>query len=178
MLTVLFSLITSLLGFVFPLQQLSPVDNESQVKFVIKNFGLTVNGSFRGLEGVVIFDPADLRHSNFAVSIKASTINTGNVSRDNHLKKADYFDVIHFPTISFKSISVTTGEQRGTFLVTGILQIKDSKKELRIPFTAKKLENGYAFSVLFSINRSDFGVGGSSISLSDNLTVSLAIITK
>jgi polyisoprenoid-binding protein YceI len=178
MLKIVFLAISTMLVFVFPQKTMSPVDNESQVKFDIKNFGLTVNGSFKGLEGSVLFDPQDLLKSQMNISIQASTINTGINSRDNHLKKKDYFDVLNYPKITIISRSITVRPGKDSYLLSGTLFIKSIKKDIKIPFSAKQLEPGYQFTGSFQINRRDFGIGGSSISLSDNLTVSLSIITK
>ena len=40
-------------------QNYTPIDNESAIKFSIKNFGLTVNGSFKGLKGKISYDPTN-----------------------------------------------------------------------------------------------------------------------
>src|SRR4051812_31567402 len=84
-------------------QSYSPVDDGSEVKFSIKNFGLSVNGNFTGLKGKISFYPADLSASSISASVNASTINTGNESRDRHLKKEEYFDTAKYPLISFVS---------------------------------------------------------------------------
>ena len=73
-------------------QVYAPSDKGSSVKFVIRNFGLNVEGSFTNLKGTIIFDPANLPASSFNVSVAAATVNTGNNTRDSHLKKAEYFD--------------------------------------------------------------------------------------
>lgn len=159
-------------------QPMKPQDSESLVKFSIKNFGLTVNGTFKGLDGSVLFNPDDLPGSSIEASIDAGTINTGISSRDNHLKKKDYFDVVNYPRISFKSGNITAGTITGTYLVKGMLVMKATRKDIIIPFTADKLSGGFRFTGTFPLNRRDFGIGGSSISLSDNLTVSLTIVTK
>jgi polyisoprenoid-binding protein YceI len=157
---------------------MSPVDGESQVKFAIKNFGMTVNGSFNGLEGSVIFDPTDLAKSKINVSVLASTLNTGINARDNHLKKKDYFDISYYSKITIISKSITVGPSQGTYILLGTLYLKGTKKDISIPFTATDINSGYKFIGSFQINRRDFGIGGSSISLSDNLTLYLTIITK
>ena len=163
---------------VFFQKKMTPVEAESEVKFTIKNFGLNVNGSFNGLEGTVVFDPSNLSLSQMEVSIKSSTINTGINSRDNHLKKKDYFDVAKYPGIRIKSKAITAGPTSGTYILTGTLFIKSVSKDISFPFTATDLTPGYQFNGTFPLNRRDFGIGGSSISLSDNLTVSLLIVTK
>ena len=48
-------------------QQYLPVDTKSSVKFEIKNFGLNVNGSFKGLQGKIFFNPGNLPSSEFNV---------------------------------------------------------------------------------------------------------------
>lgn len=156
-----------------------PNDAASTVKFVIKNFGLSVNGRISGLEGKIHFNPVDLRNSSFDVSVNASTINTGMSSRDNHLKKKDYLDVESYPKIRFISNDILPGSKSGTYIARGKLTLKKTTREIEIPFNVQTLTvGGYRFIGSFSINRRDFNVGSSSISLSDNLTVSLAISTN
>jgi polyisoprenoid-binding protein YceI len=178
MLKSLFLAISVILVIAFPQKSMTPADSESKVKFAIKNFGVTVNGSFKGLDGTVIFDPTDLPKSKMNVSLLASTLNTGINARDNHLKKKDYFDISNYPRISVISRSITVGSNQGTYILSGTLCLKGIKKDVIIPFTAIPINNGYKFIGSFQINRRDFGIGGSSISLSDNLTLYLAIIAK
>jgi polyisoprenoid-binding protein YceI len=35
-------------------QQYQPVDEKSEVKFVIKNFGINTGGGFKGLQGTIV----------------------------------------------------------------------------------------------------------------------------
>jgi polyisoprenoid-binding protein YceI len=156
-----------------------PNDSASSVKFVIKNFGLTVNGRLSGLEGKINFDPADLKKSLFDVTVEASTINTGMNARDNHLKKKEYLDVEVYPKIHIISTDILPGSKPGTYIARGKLTLKKTTKDIDIPFKVETLTSGgYKFIGGFTINRREFNVGSSSISLSDFLTVSLAIITK
>lgn len=62
-------------------QSYQPADNGSAVKFSIKNFGVNVNGNFKGLQGNIRFNPEDLGSSVFSVAVEANTINTGISSR-------------------------------------------------------------------------------------------------
>ena len=155
-----------------------PVDYGSKVNFSIKNFGISVVGSFKGLEGNIIFDQNNLERSQIEASVDASTVNTGLDVRDKHLRGNDYFNVRDYQRIKFSSMSIERGAQRGNYLVKGILTIKSVSREIIIPFSVTSQEGGYLFSSSFSLNRRDYGIGGSSISLSDNLTVSLQILTK
>jgi polyisoprenoid-binding protein YceI len=148
-------------------------DAGSEAMFSIKNFGLTVTGSFKGLQGKIIFDPANLPAASFNVSVDAGTVNTGNSSRDKHLKKDDYFDITNYPKLHFNSAKIT--QNAGAYIITGQLTIKGVTKQISFPFTAKQEGSGYRFAGQFSISRRNFTVGGSSWVLSDNLTVSLNV---
>ncbi|HEX2683610.1 MAG TPA: YceI family protein [Ferruginibacter sp.] len=157
---------------------MSPIDANSKVHFVIKNFGIRIGGDFSGLKGTIAFDPEKLGTSLFDVTVDASTVDTDNSSRDGHLKKAEYFDVATYKTIHFKSTKVTRSSVAGRFYVFGNLTIKGVTKPVEFGFSATAKNGGYLFDGDFDINRRDFGVGGSSVSMSDNLTVSLSVFAK
>lgn len=159
-------------------QVLKPVDEQSSVKFKIKNFGFnTVTGSFKGLQGTIKFTPENLPASSLDVTINAKSVNTGINMRDNHLRKEEYFDVNKYPVIHFVSSRITTSSKSGTFFIYGKLTIKNVTREISFPFTAIPQEGGYLFNGEFKINRIDFRVGESS-SVSDNLTVILNVFAK
>jgi polyisoprenoid-binding protein YceI len=147
----------------------------SSIEFKIKNFGITVNGSFRGLKGNITFDTQNTATAIFNLSVNANTVNTGIDSRDNHLRKEDYFNVTKFPVLSFKSIKVTSPGKEGLFNINGSITIKGVTKNISFPFTVTPKQNGYLFTGSFMLNRRDFGVGSSSLILSDNLDVSFSI---
>jgi polyisoprenoid-binding protein YceI len=159
-------------------QQLSPADEGSAIEFSIKNFGFTAKGSFSGLSGKILYAPADPLHASFDVHILAKSINTGNNSRDRHLREDDYFDVEHFPQISIKSESITAAKQNGAYILHGILTIKGTSRKIDLPFTVKPEGSGFIFEGSITINRLDYKVGSSSISLADNATVYLKVFAK
>jgi polyisoprenoid-binding protein YceI len=150
-----------------------PAGASSEVTFTIKNFGLSVNGSFKGLKGTIVFTAANPASVN--VTLDAATVNTGNGSRDRHLKKDDYFDTEKYSTLSFVSTKITSAGKAGAYNMLGNLTIKGTSKAVSFPFTATAITNGYQLQGQFKINRRDFNVGGSSWVLSDDLTVSLNV---
>jgi len=158
-------------------QEYHPTDQGSSVTFKIKNFGFGVDGSFTGLLGKIVFDPKDPGKASLDVSIDAATVNTDNGSRDGHLKKEDYFDVQNHPRIRFVSTSITPSGKNGSYTIAGKLTIKTTTKDISFPFTATPKGDDYLFNGEFTINRRDFGVGGSS-TISNSLTVSLAVLAK
>ncbi len=165
-------------GSLFAQSTLTPVDANSKVHFVIKNFGIKTGGDLKGIKGNIKFYPANPAASAFDVTVDAVTIDTDNESRDNHLRKAEYFDAAAYKTIQFKSTKVVFSKVAGRFYMFGNLTIKGVTKPVEFGFGATPKDGGYVFDGEFKINRRDFGVGGSSVSLSDNLTISLSVYAK
>jgi polyisoprenoid-binding protein YceI len=165
-------------GAITAQSSLTPVDAYSKVNFVIKNFGIKTNGNFKGLKGNIKFYPANPGASMFDVTIDAGTIDTDNDSRDEHLRKEEYFNAATYKTIQFKSTKVVLSKVAGRFYMYGNLTIKGVTKPVEFGFGAIPKSGGYTFEGEFKINRRDFGVGGSSVSMSDNLTVSLSVYAK
>ena len=144
----------------------------SAITFKIKNMGIGVEGSFGGLQVDVKFDPADLPESNISASVDAGSINSDNSSRDDHLKGEDFFDVAHYPKITLKSVAFkhkSGNNYTGQFNLT----IKGKTKLIDVPFTFTEKGNTQAFKASFKLNRLDFGVGDSSLILSDEATVNI-----
>ncbi len=146
-------------------------------KFKIKNLGFGVDGTFSGFEGTINFDPQNIEKSNFDVTINASTVNTDNNLRDEHLRGENYFDVKNNSRIRLHSTRVTSASKTGTYSFTGDLTIKGKTKSITFPFTAAATTDGFIFKGSFKINRKDFGVGGTS-TIADELEVNLSVIVK
>jgi len=158
-----------------PAQTYMPSDKGSSVTFIIKNFGFSVNGSFKNLQGNIKFDPNNPAAAVFMVTVDAATINTDNGSRDGHLRKEEYFDVAKYPKISFLSEKVEKTDKADLFIVKGKFIIKGISKPVSIPFSASARNGGYLFNGKVVLNRRDFKVGGNSMVLSDNLTLTLNV---
>ena len=81
--------------------------SHSSVAFVARHLMVTkVRGSFAGFSGTLTIadDPVQ---STVEATVDAATIDTGDDSRDGHLKSADFFDVERFPTWSLVSTGIT-----------------------------------------------------------------------
>ncbi len=151
--------------------------NSSSIKFKIKNAGFTVDGSFSGLSGKIIFDASKGFGNSIDASIDAKTINTGNGTRDGHLKKTGYFDVVNFPTIRMKASlfgKEANGDLRGHFKLT----LKGETKDVLVPFSFIEKDGKAALKGTFTINRLDFGVGESSMIMSDNVVITIEVIAS
>ena len=175
LLSLLFLLTTML---IVNAQQLKPIDAESTINFTINNFGLTTKGSLKGLNGTIVWNNKNTNASNFLISVDASSINTNNSLRDNHLKKADYFNVAKFPNIIIKSTKIMSLDNTNSFEMEADLTLKGVTKKVKIPFTATAQTNSVLFNGKLEIDRKDFGIGGSSLSLSNTVKVNLNVIAN
>lgn len=146
----------------------------SKVTFKIKNAGLTVEGSFKGLEADIQFDPAKGFGNKIEASVDVKTINTSINARDNHLKKEEYFDAEKFPRITMKSSSFAKaddGKFKGFFSVS----IKGTTKTVPVMFSFVETNGKATFSGSFKLNRLDYKVGESSWVMSDEVNVTIVV---
>lgn len=145
------------------------------VVFKIRNFGVWTDGSFSGLKGEIKFDQLNPANTLFDVTVDANSVNTGIDLRDNHLRKEEYLDVKNYPEIKFISSKIVKRSNPDAWIVTGRLTIKKITKEISFPFLFE-IKDGYnLYTGEFVINRRDFGVGGKSLSMADELTISLNV---
>ena len=89
----------------------------------------TVRGEFEKFSGTVEFDEHDLTRSKAEIQIEAASVNTHNVQRDEHFRSADFFDVEHFPSITFKSKRVIMHDEHHGQLI-GDLTIRNITREV------------------------------------------------
>lgn len=73
------------------------------IRFIAKHVGMAhVHGRFTRFDGGIRIAP-DMADSQVSVRIDASSIATGNKTRDNHLRSADFLDIERYPFIDFTS---------------------------------------------------------------------------
>jgi polyisoprenoid-binding protein YceI len=89
-----------------------------------------VRGEFTKVSGTIVYDPENPKNSRVDVDIDASSIATREPQRDAHLRSADFLDVEKFPTLTFRSKSVS-GE-RGDWKLTGDLTIHGVPREVTL----------------------------------------------
>jgi polyisoprenoid-binding protein YceI len=165
----------------------------SSAQFAVRHLGLsTVRGEFHNVNGTVELDDKDISKSTVDVTIDTTTVDTREPGRDKHLKSADFFDVEHFPAITFKSKKVEQAGP-GKLKVTGDLTIRGTTKEVILdvegPTAPIKDPWGMqraAASATTKINRQDFGVkwngtldnGGVVVSDQVSITVDIEMVLK
>ena len=122
------------------------------------------------------FDEAE-----FMVDIKTTSVDTDIERRDNHLRSADFFDAEKFPSITFKSTGFEkTGDK--TFKLTGDLTMHGVTKPVTLDGKvngiitdqrSQKLKAG--LKLTGTVNRLDFGVGGETPTLGDDVELTINI---
>jgi polyisoprenoid-binding protein YceI len=137
----------------------------SSAQFAVRHMGIaTVRGAFSNVNGTITLDDKDITKSTVDVTIDVNSVDTREPGRDNDLRSDHFFDVAHFPTMTFKSKKV---EQLapGKLKVTGDLTIRGTTKEVVLdvdgPTAPIKDTWGNQRSAVFAatkINRQDFGV--------------------
>jgi len=139
--------------------------NHSQINFGIKHLGVsTVRGSISGVTGNIIWDDKNPSKSSVEATIDAKTVTTNNEKRDGHLKSPDFFNVEKFPTLTFKSTSVTS--TNGKLQVVGDLTLAGVTKSVTLdvdgPTPPQKGMGGKlvtGLSATGTLKRSDFNFG-------------------
>jgi len=135
------------------------------VAFTVRHMGISnVHGRFTKVSGTANIDDSDMTKSSVNAIIDIASITTGNDSRDNDLRSPNYFDAAQFPTMTFKSKSITkAGDNK--LKVVGDLTIKGVTKEVTLdvdgPSSPIKMgpNQRRGLSATTSVNRKDFGVG-------------------
>jgi polyisoprenoid-binding protein YceI len=137
----------------------------SSAQFSVRHMTIsTVRGAFSKLNGIVVLDDKDITKSVVNVTIDVNTVDTREPDRDNDLRSDKFFDVAHYPTITFKSKKVEQVAP-GKLKVTGDLTIRGTTKEVVLdvegPTPPMKDPWGnmrVAVNASTKINRQDFGV--------------------
>jgi polyisoprenoid-binding protein YceI len=107
----------------------------SGAKFEISHLVIsTVSGQFNKFQGTLSLNPADISKSAVDVVIDAASITTGSEGRDKDLRSERFFDVAKYPTITFKSSSVTQAGPNG-LQVAGTLTMHGVAKSVVIAVT-------------------------------------------
>jgi polyisoprenoid-binding protein YceI len=136
--------------------------SHSQVGFVVRHLvAAKVRGHFTAFEGTITVgdEPAG---SSVEVTIQADSFDTRDAGRDEHVRSADFLDVEHHPTLTFRSTGVRV--EGDDWKVDGELTIRGVTKpvvlDLEIdgvvqdPWGNQRL----VVSAETEINREDFGL--------------------
>jgi len=165
----------------------------SSAQFSVRHMAIsTVRGAFSKVNGTIVLDEKDITKSTVDVTIDVTTVDTREPNRDNDLRSDRFFDVAHFPTMTFKSKKVEQVSP-GKLKVTGDLTIRGTTKEVVLdvdgptpPVKDPWGNQRVAVSATSKVNRQDFGVkwnatldsGGVVVSDDVNITIDAEMIKQ
>lgn len=148
--------------------------------FSWSHFGFsTPSANFSNIQGTINVDNEKPANSSVNVTIPLSSLNTNVAALDEHLKKAEFFDAINYPNITFKSTKVESlGNNQ--YKITGNLTVKDVTKPVVLDAVMNKQGEhpmtklqSIGFNATTSFDRSAFGVGAYVPNVGDKITVNI-----
>lgn len=135
----------------------------SEADFSIKHMEISrVHGQFSHVTGTIVLDSKDMAKSSVDAVIPINTVDTGVAMRDNDLRGKDFFDASVYPTMTFKSTSITPDSSG--YKVIGNLTLHGITRPVTLqmdapsqPITLKgQIHRG--FQATTSLNRKNFGL--------------------
>jgi polyisoprenoid-binding protein YceI len=170
-------------GYVAGTWSIDPV--HSHVGFVIKHIMVSkVRGRFSTFGGRIVTATNPLE-SSVIVTIDVSSIDTSNITRDDHVRSADFFDAEHHPTMTYVSTGVR--HEDGEFFVDGELTIRGVTRPVSLAVETPEFGQNArgvtkaGFSATAQINRMDFGVSyngpvpGGGVTLAERVQIVLDV---
>jgi polyisoprenoid-binding protein YceI len=139
--------------------------DHTSVQFKVRHLMVSyVKGVFHNFNGTVDIDDQDITRSRISVTINTDSVDTGVAKRDADLRSANFFDVAHYPVMTFTSKKIVRNGANG-LKVTGDLTIHGTTREVVLdvegPTPAIKDPWGgtrRGASAFTTINRKDFGL--------------------
>ena len=136
-------------------------------------------GRFNEFSGSLVVDDANLGNAKVEIVAKVESIDSNDAKRDQHLRSPDFFNVAQFPTLTFKSTSVS--KSGDDYTVQGNLTIHGVTKAVTIKM--KKTGKGddpfgnhrIGFEEQMSFKRSDFGMDKMQQAVGDMVWVTVAV---
>ncbi|MFJ4920109.1 YceI family protein [Streptomyces sp. NPDC088725] len=142
----------------------------SHVGFVARHLGFVrVRGHFTDVEGTIrIADPVE--ETTAEVRVAMASVDTGVPTRDEHLRSAEFFDIVRFPVMEFRGQRVRRapggeGPDGGEWEWDGELTITGTTRPVTLtgrflgqdvyPFTGGRR---LAFTGHTTVDRRDFGI--------------------
>ena len=160
--------------------------NHSEADFSIQHMEISrVHGQFSHITGTIVLDSKDMAKSSVDAVIPINTVDTGVAMRDNDLRGKDFFNVAQFPTMTFKSASVTPDS--GGYKVIGNLTMHGVTRPVTLqmddpshPITLQgHIHRG--FQATTTLNRKNFGLNWNGLlpdgdaMIGDNVKITLDI---
>jgi polyisoprenoid-binding protein YceI len=137
--------------------------NHSLIEFAAKHFDIAyVKGRFKSFSGQISVNDQDLLKSTVELTIDATSLDSQAVQmREDLIKGEEMLEVDKYPTITFKSTSIS--QQGDRFVVTGDLMMRGITRQVQIPLqfgglVSTRMGPRAGFSGTLTLNKADFQV--------------------
>ena len=154
--------------------------DKSEIRFVSKQMGASVEGRFRRWKANVDFRPSDAAQSRADFDVDLASIDLASEESESEVRKADWFDTARFPVATFRSSSVRAlGGER--YEVAGRLAMKGVTRDLVVPVEVRKDAAGNTVAeARFAVKRLPYRIGDGPWSdpsvVADDVTVRARIV--
>lgn len=138
----------------------------TQAAFSADRFGFSrVMGRFDAISGEVTLDQTNPERSSVIATIQVQSLNSGNATRDEHLRGEMWLHAAQFPTMEFRSTSVrrtgeNTAQVSGNMTIRGVTQ--PATLDVTLIRSGRSPANGATvagFTATATISRTAFGIG-------------------
>lgn len=174
---------TPIPGYVTGTWLIDPV--HSDVSFTVRHLMVSrVRGRFVRFTGQIV-TAEQVSASSVTAEIDTTSIDTGNPDRDDDLRSANYLDVEHYPTMTYRSTAVRAVGER--FTVDGELTLHGVTQPVQLTGQLRGIHpNGKGgvvagLSATAEIDRNDFGIKltlpipGGGVVVGDIISIALEI---
>lgn len=131
--------------------------SHSNVGFKVKHMMIsTVTGKFGNFNGTYELEKGQFK--SLSGYVKAASIDTGIVKRDDHLRSADFFDTGKFSDITFTMTSATKEKMTGNLTIRGITKKVTLDIDMGGVVEDPWGNQRSGFVLTGQVNRKDFGL--------------------
>ena len=133
--------------------------DKSEIRFVSKQMGINVEGSFRRWKANIVFLPGDLAHSKADFDIELASIDLASDEAESEARRPSWFDTARFPVARFVSTSIKD-LSGGKYEVAGKLTLKGVARDAVVPIALTRDASGNSVAEgTFTIKRLDYRIG-------------------
>lgn len=152
----------------------------TQVAFRIERFGFNfVLGRFEQIAGEVNLDQAHPERSTVHAIVQIASIDSGDDTRDGHLRGERWLNAAQFPTMEFRSTAVHQIDATHA-TVTGDLTLMGQTHPLTLNVTLNKIGTSPAnnlpaagFSATGTLSRAQWGLAGAPNLIGDEVQITI-----
>ena len=134
-------------------QKLQFNDETTTVSFSTPHVIMQLKGTFTGVDGSGLLDPANLNRSFLKLSFASSTALHNDHFIGPDLTKKDCLDPANYPTIQLTSDIIEKLPSENEYLFKGSLTVKNITQTVTFSFTAVPNIGGYDYNFSFPIPR-------------------------